>query len=145
MFAIMAALHHREPHRQGQFVDLAMYEAMMTLIPEAVIDLTLNDADPQRAGNRDRQKAPHGIYPCRETDTWVAISVEDEPRLVGVMPAAGHGEWLGDARFGDAGSRLANVGALDARGRRLDASGQRRRRWTTAGGRRGGRSGAALR
>ena len=40
-----------------------MYEAMMTLIPEAVIDLTLNDAEPQRAGNRDRQKAPHGIYP----------------------------------------------------------------------------------
>ena len=114
MFAIMAALHHRGRTGQGQFVDLAMYEAMMTLIPEAVIDLTLNDADPQRAGNRDRQKAPHGIYPCRETDTWVAISVEDSRDWNAFCQAAGHGEWLGDARFGDAGSRLAHVGALDA-------------------------------
>ena len=50
---ILAALHHRKRTGQGQFVDVAMYEAMLTLIPEAVIDCTLNGDEPERAGNRD--------------------------------------------------------------------------------------------
>ena len=114
MFAIMAALHHRNRTGQGQFIDLAMYEAMMTLIPEAVIDLTLNDADPKRAGNRDKLKAPHGIYPCREPDTWVAISVDGDDDWRALCRASGHAEWLGDPRFADADSRVTHVGVLDA-------------------------------
>lgn len=114
MFAIMAALHYRNQTGQGQFVDLAMYEAMMTLIPEAVIDLTLNDADPKRAGNRDKAKAPHGLYPCRETDTWVAISVTSDKDWQSLCRTSGHPEWLEDARFATAENRLQNIGALEA-------------------------------
>jgi crotonobetainyl-CoA:carnitine CoA-transferase CaiB-like acyl-CoA transferase len=112
-FAIMAALHHRQRTGQGQFIDLAMYEAMLTFIPEAVIDLTLNDADPVRSGNRDRIKAPHGIYRCRETDTWIALSVESAAEWDALCGAAGHPEWRADRRFADAAARRANIGALD--------------------------------
>ena len=112
-FAIMAALHHRARTGRGQFIDLAMYEAMMTLIPEAVIDLTLHDRDPVRIGNRDRVKAPHGIYRCRDADTWVAISVESERDWVALCRAASRAEWQADPRFADAAARRANVGALD--------------------------------
>lgn len=112
-FAVMSALHHRNRTGEGQFIDLAMYEAMMTLIPEAIVDLTLNDRDPVRMGNRDRWRAPHGIYRCSEPDTWVAISVGTEEEWDALCRAAGHPEWLADVRFSDAAARRANVESLD--------------------------------
>ena len=113
-FAIHAALHHRRQSGRGQFIDLAMYEAMLTLIPEAVIDYSLNDRDPVRAGNRDRAQAPHGIYRCRQPDSWLALSVADERDWQALCRAAGHAEWLADPRFSGMTARLANVDALDA-------------------------------
>jgi crotonobetainyl-CoA:carnitine CoA-transferase CaiB-like acyl-CoA transferase len=112
-FAVMSALHHRNRTGEGQFIDLAMYEAMMTLIPEAIVDLTLNDRDPARMGNRDRIRAPHGIYRCSEPDTWVAISVGTEKEWDALCRVAGHPEWRADVRFSDAAARRANVAALD--------------------------------
>jgi crotonobetainyl-CoA:carnitine CoA-transferase CaiB-like acyl-CoA transferase len=112
-FAVMAALRHRERSGKGQLVDIAMYEAMMSLIPEAVIDLTLRGREPTRIGNRDRVKAPHGVYRCSEFDTWVAVSVGSEEEWQALCRACGHPDWLADARFSDAGARRANVVALE--------------------------------
>ena len=114
VFAILAALRHRDATGQGQYIDLAMYESMLTLIPEAVIDFTLNGTEPMRAGNRDRVKAPHGIYRCRDADTWVAISVHDDQDWAAFCSAAGRAEWTEDARFRDARLRISNGAALDA-------------------------------
>ncbi len=112
-FAILAAIHHRQKTGQGQFIDVAMHEAMLTLIPEAVIDLTMNDVEPPRIGNRDRVNAPHGIYRCREEDTWVAISVNDENAWLALCKAIDHLEWLEDTRFKTLEARRKNVGTLD--------------------------------
>lgn len=113
-FAILAALHHRDRTGEGQYIDLAMYEAMMTLIPEAVIDCSLYDRDPVRTGNRDRLLAPHGIYPCCEPDTWVALCVENEADWAALCTAADHADWRTDARFVTNAARLAHVESLDA-------------------------------
>ncbi len=113
-FAILAALHHRRRTGQGQFVDVAMYEAMLTMIPEAVIDLTLNGNEPQRAGNRDPVNAPHGIYRCRDDDTWIAITVDGDAAWSALCRAAGRPDWASDPRFAGAEARRANVAVLDA-------------------------------
>lgn len=113
-FAIQAALLHRERTGEGQFIDQAMYESMLALIPEAVIDFTMNGVEPARRGNRDRVKAPHGIYPCREADSWVAISIDGKADWAAFCAAAGHPEWRDDPRFASAEARRANVAALDA-------------------------------
>jgi crotonobetainyl-CoA:carnitine CoA-transferase CaiB-like acyl-CoA transferase len=112
-FAIMAAIYHRQKTGQGQFIDVAMHEAMLSLIPEAVIDLTLNDVEPTRIGNRDRVNAPHGIYQGREDDTWLAISVNDETQWAAFCNATGHPEWRSDPRFATLEARQKNVGTLD--------------------------------
>jgi crotonobetainyl-CoA:carnitine CoA-transferase CaiB-like acyl-CoA transferase len=112
-FAILAALHNRKRTGRGQFIDLAMYEAMMTLIPEAVINYTLNGIEPQRTGNRDHTKAPHGIYRCKDADTWLAISVGADEEWASLCRVAGHPEWLTDPHFTGAGKRQENVAALD--------------------------------
>jgi crotonobetainyl-CoA:carnitine CoA-transferase CaiB-like acyl-CoA transferase len=112
-FALMSALLHRERTGRGQFIDLAMYESMVTLIPEAILDLSLNGRDPVRMGNRDRIEAPHGIYRCRDDDTWIAISTHTEDDWHALCRAAGHTDWRHDPRFADAAARRANVDALD--------------------------------
>jgi benzylsuccinate CoA-transferase BbsF subunit len=112
-FAILSALYHRRRTGEGQFVDVAMYEAMLTLIPEAVIDLTLNGNEPQRAGNRDPVNAPHGIYRGRGDDTWIAISVDSDTAWSGLCRVAAHPDWASDPRFANAEARRANVSALD--------------------------------
>jgi benzylsuccinate CoA-transferase BbsF subunit len=112
-FAILAALHHRKRTGQGQFIDLAMYEAMMTLIPEAVINYTLNGIEPERIGNRDSVKAPHGIYRCKDDDTWLALSIGDEEEWAALCRVSQHPEWMNDPRFQDVGKRQENVAPLD--------------------------------
>jgi crotonobetainyl-CoA:carnitine CoA-transferase CaiB-like acyl-CoA transferase len=112
-FAILAALHHRKRTGQGQFVDVAMYEAMMTLIPEAVIDMTANSNEPKHIGNRDPQKAPHGIYRGHDEDTWLAISVADDTAWQSLCRAADRPEWASNPRFANAGDRQTHVAALD--------------------------------
>ena len=119
----------------------------MTLIPEAVIDLTLNDADPKRAGNRDKAKAPHGLYPCRETDTWVAISVTDDKEWRSLCGTSGHPEWLEWMRQGRQRLETAQeYRCARGRPRKLDSHRHCRRGGGEAAGRgRVGRTGCARR
>jgi crotonobetainyl-CoA:carnitine CoA-transferase CaiB-like acyl-CoA transferase len=113
-FAIQAALLHRDRTGEGQFIDQAMFESMLALIPEAVMDYSMNGVEPRRTGNRDKAKAPHGIYRCAVPDTWIAISVDGDADWRAFCLAIGHGEWLDDARFANPAARLENLAALDA-------------------------------
>lgn len=113
-FAILAALTERRSSGVGQYVDLAMYEAMMTLIPEAVIDLSLNGCEPVRAGNRDAQHAPHGIFRCKDEGDWVAISIRDDASWQRLCTAIKRQDWISDSRFSNASARCENVEALEA-------------------------------
>jgi crotonobetainyl-CoA:carnitine CoA-transferase CaiB-like acyl-CoA transferase len=57
-------------------------------------------------------KAPHGIYRCREEDTWIAISVETDFEWNAFKKMVRRPEW--DApEFSDASGRLTNVARLD--------------------------------
>lgn len=113
-FAIQAALLHRARTGEGQFIDQAMFESMLALIPEAVLDYTMNGVEPRRTGNRDKAKAPHGIYRCAAADTWIAISVDGDADWRAFCRAIGHAEWLDDARLATSAGRLEHVASLDA-------------------------------
>lgn len=114
VFGILSALYKRRRTGKGQFIDIAMYEAMVSLIPEAVIDYSMNGATPKPRGNRDVTKAPFGIYRCLGDDQWVAISTETEEEWAALCRAAGHMDWRESAAFATVADRLANVEALDA-------------------------------
>ncbi|MCY4638980.1 MAG: CoA transferase [Chloroflexi bacterium] len=121
VFGALAALRHRRRGGGGQYIDGAMFEGMISLVPQAVIDVTMNGRAPQRIGNRDHRKVPHNLYRAAGDDEWVAISVDPE-----VSDASGpDAQWRAlcavigaDARdplFSTPGARRANEDALDAR------------------------------
>ena len=113
VFAILGALFRRSKTGQGQYIDVSMTEAMMSLMPEAIIDYTLNNREPMRVGNRDPAKAPHGVYRCRGDDAWIAISVGSDDQWKVLCRAVGHSEWADDPRFSDSLSRWRHQDDLD--------------------------------
>ena len=115
--AIMLALLHRQRTGEGQWVDLACTEAATTLHGPALLDWSVN-GNPTRSDkpiNANRSQyvpmAPHGIYPCKGEDEWIAISCRDDNdwRLLRGLIGT---EWT--ATFDDTDARLGNQIALDA-------------------------------
>ena len=98
---MLEALYHRSKTGEGQYIDVAMTEALATIIPEAVMDYTLNKREAQLVGNRDKDKAPHDVFRCRGDQKWVAISVATDAQWGTLCQVMGHSEWAEDPRFAD--------------------------------------------
>jgi crotonobetainyl-CoA:carnitine CoA-transferase CaiB-like acyl-CoA transferase len=111
--AILAALYHRQRTGEGQWIDASQAEAGLYLTGLPILDWSANGRVWSRTGNRSpyQPAAPHGIYPCRGEDRWIAIACFDERDWRALVEVAGLEE---DPRFGDLDSRVAQQDALDA-------------------------------
>jgi benzylsuccinate CoA-transferase BbsF subunit len=76
--AVLAALEHRERTGEGQHIDLSQAEASIHFLAPALLDYEVNGRIARRTGNRDPRMAPHGVYPVRGADRWIAIAVGDD-------------------------------------------------------------------
>ncbi len=84
------------------------------LLGEAVLDLSLTGRVAGTMGNRHRDLAPHGVYPCLGDDMWVAVSVSSEDDWLGLCRVIGRPELELDSRFRDREARHSNQEALDS-------------------------------
>jgi crotonobetainyl-CoA:carnitine CoA-transferase CaiB-like acyl-CoA transferase len=112
--AILTALFHQRRTGEGQYIDLSQAEAATALLGEFSLGQRLDGRLPQRNGNRHPRKAPHGCYPCRGADKWVAIAVGTEAEWAAFGDALGRPAWCADPRFGTLEGRLRHQDALDA-------------------------------
>ena len=76
--AVLAALEHRKRTGEGQHIDLSQAEASIHFLAPAILDYQVNGRVARRTGNRDPLMAPHGVYPVRGEDRWIAIAVADD-------------------------------------------------------------------
>ncbi len=114
VFAIMSALHYRNETGRGQWVDFAMYQIGVSTLGDAILDFSVNGRSGKLMGNRHPIHAPHGVYPCRGDDKWIAIGVETDVQWDSLCRLMGNG--LGDdPKFSDALSRKHHEEELDAR------------------------------
>lgn len=112
--AIMAALHHRERTGEGQHVDLATVPAGIAMLPTEILDWTVNGRPTTAVGNRADfgEFAPHGIYPCRGDDRWIAIACRDDRELA-LLAKVLDAPALTSDRFATLAQRLASPDELD--------------------------------
>lgn len=113
VLALLEALYHRANTGEGQHIEVAMTEALATILPEAVMEYTLDGAEPERVGNRHKEKAPHNVFRCLGEENWVAISVEDDVQFRALADAAGSPEWADDSRFATNEARLGHQDDLE--------------------------------
>ena len=110
---ILAALDYKRRTGKGQFIDMAQTEVAAALMGEKYLEYTMNKLEPQPMGNRCPYAAPHGCYPCRGFDNWVAISVFTNEEWRSFGKAIGSPVWTQDTKFADVPRRLKNVDELD--------------------------------
>ena len=113
-FAALAALAYRQRTGRGVHVDLALWEALLALQPEGLMDYAMNRTQPEREGNHDRWMAPHDCFKCRgDDDKWVTIVCGTEAEWQALCKAMGKPELATDQRFANVTARKANEDALE--------------------------------
>ena len=113
-FAILGALEYRERTGDGQWIELAHYEAGVATIPEAILAYTMNERMLDRDGNRDRRRAPQGAYRCDGLDRWIAISIATDEQFACLVSHLGVPALVQDARFATFLERRRHHDQLDA-------------------------------
>ncbi|HXX59263.1 MAG TPA: CoA transferase, partial [Dehalococcoidales bacterium] len=113
--AVMVALRHRRLTAAGQHIDLSQAEAQTSAIGARILEYQMSRKEPERAGNFDTEKAPHGCYRCRGEDKWVAITVASENEWEALCTAMGNPEWTQEERFSTLKQRRQQWRDLDKR------------------------------
>ena len=111
--AIMTALFSRYRTGKGQYISLAQAESGAALTGEASLGYQLSGEVPPRIGNGHVRKAPHGAYPCKGDDKWVAISVGTEGQWANFQDVIGKPGWTADERYLTLEGRLQHQPELD--------------------------------
>lgn len=112
--SLLAAIDHRSRTGQGQHIDLSQGEAALHFLAPALLDYTVNGRTRTRAGNDSEEFAPHGVYPCREQDSWIAIAITNEEQWRSFVSALDAPDWLSDNRFALPNRRRAHRQVLDS-------------------------------
>lgn len=89
--SLICALEHRSQTGEGQYLDISQREAIMLYLQPALIEYGVTGASPERRGNSSPIHAPHGVYPGKGTERWIAIAVTSDAewrRLHELLPDA---------------------------------------------------------
>jgi crotonobetainyl-CoA:carnitine CoA-transferase CaiB-like acyl-CoA transferase len=88
---ILAALRHRDATGEGQYVDIAMYDAVV-----AMTDIVTNFWS---MGLRGGDTGPLILHGFRARDGWFVLQVGREAHFARLAALIGHPEWTDDPRF----------------------------------------------
>lgn len=111
-WAVLAALQARARTGQGERIDLAMFDALISMQMTGLANLLATGNAPPRAGNRHPVTTPVNTYCCR--DGLVALVVPSDVQFKALCEVMGRAELATDVRFLQNPDRFANESALRA-------------------------------
>ena len=111
-YAVMTALSARDRTGEGQVVDMAIIEPILTVLgPQPIWYDQLGHVQP-RTGNRSQNNAPRGTY--RTADgTWVAVSTSAQSIAERVLRLVGRPELIDEPWFATGADRARHADVLD--------------------------------
>ncbi|MFB7242903.1 acyl-CoA transferase [Streptomyces populi] len=111
-YAVMAALRARERTGEGQVIDMAIIEPILTVLgPQPIWYDQLGHVQP-RTGNRSANNAPRNTY--RTADgSWVAVSTSAQSIAERVMRLVGRPDVIDEPWFATGADRARHADVLD--------------------------------
>jgi crotonobetainyl-CoA:carnitine CoA-transferase CaiB-like acyl-CoA transferase len=113
--ALIAALDYRRRTGQGQYIDMAQYEAALHNLAPALIEFFVSGRILGPNGNRSARYAPHGAYRCADEDRherWLALAVANNHEWQEMLKVIGNPPV--DPRFNTMLGRMEHREALDS-------------------------------
>jgi crotonobetainyl-CoA:carnitine CoA-transferase CaiB-like acyl-CoA transferase len=112
-FGIMTALREAEATGKGQFVDVAMYDAMISLCERMVYLHDMTGAVPGPEGNGHPFLAPFGLFPAK--DGSIALGIVDDAFWQRLAALMGQPDLASDTRYATRAARAKNAADVNAR------------------------------
>lgn len=103
-FGILAALEERRKSNQGQMVDVAMVDSLVSIMENPFMRYFATGEVPKRVGHRHPIAAIHQIFPTK--DGYIAIVASGEvEQWVTFLEVVGRLDLLSDERYHNSGTR----------------------------------------
>lgn len=103
---VLAALRHAEHTGEGQFVDIAMYDAVLALCERAVYQYSYLDYVARPVGNSHPLLFPFDIF--QTADGWVAMAAQGPNHWPILCEEMGRPDLVADPRFAENIDRVAH-------------------------------------
>ena len=110
---LLAAIDHHRRTGEGQYVDLSQMEAALHFLAPEILEMQATDRRFTRNGNRARDAAPQGAYPCMGDDQWIAIAVENDAQWRALRAVLGDPDWAGSEKYDVATERIEAHDLID--------------------------------
>ncbi|MGD6741832.1 CaiB/BaiF CoA transferase family protein [Streptomyces sp. BH106] len=105
-FGVMAAVCDAGRTGQGRFVDVAMYDAIVSLCERVIHQHSFAGTVPGREGNDHPLLAPFGVFPA--SDGWVAIAAPLDKQWARLCEVMDRPELAADPRFATNAARVVH-------------------------------------
>jgi crotonobetainyl-CoA:carnitine CoA-transferase CaiB-like acyl-CoA transferase len=112
-FGTAMALYRRELSGTGAEVDVALYEPLMFILGDAVLNYTATGTIMKRHGNASGAASPRGIYEAADGG-WLSIAASNQAIAMRLFDAMQRPDLKGDVRYSTNTARMANNDALQA-------------------------------
>lgn len=109
---LIAALDYRSRTGKGQELDIAQLETAIHFLSPQMLDYTVNRRIGNRIGNRCPYACPHGVFPCRDEDSWCAIAIFTDEQWQSLKQLIDV-QWIRDTKFRTLLDRKRNEDELE--------------------------------
>lgn len=106
-FSIMLALYHRKMTGEGQLIDLSLYEPLMKIMEDYIVDYDILGKVKGRIGNDSPVSAPNNLFKCKD-GSYVIIPCNTQQIWERLAVAMGRADYITDDRFRTNADRIRN-------------------------------------
>jgi len=110
---LMALLARERGLAAGQVADVAITEAVISMLGAQISVYDKTGKKPARLGNRSENNAPRNVYRCRD-GRWVAVSASAQPVAERLLRLVGRPDLVGEPWFATGAGRAGQRDLLDA-------------------------------
>jgi crotonobetainyl-CoA:carnitine CoA-transferase CaiB-like acyl-CoA transferase len=111
-YAILAALFRRERTGEGEYLDVAMFDATIAFMASAVVPYLVTGRALERTGNTGYSGQPTSAVFIARDGHYLSLGVVQQSQFEQLSRILECEQWLDDARFADPESRRANAAAM---------------------------------